>query len=257
MLLSCSIKGSDELKTLLMPVYAGSEEYANFSLLANYPTLMHYIKLLIFTPKFYTVFFNSIKMDGTILILQMLIAVPGAWAFSRFCFPGKNLIFAIYVILMLMPFQVTMLSQYLLLNGLKMLNTHAAIILPAAFSTMSVFLIYRGFASIPEELLDAARVDGAGEFSIFLRIGIPLGSTGILSAAILSFLECYNMIEQPLAFLKDQVLWPLSLYLPEIGGHFAGEGFAASVITLIPAILVFILGQDYLEKGIISSAMKG
>ena len=157
---------------------------------------------------------------------------------------------------MLLPFQVTMLSSYLVLNQLNLVNTHWAVILPAACSTYPVFLIYRGFSSIPGALLQAARIDGAGEWRIFWKIGLPLASNGILSAVVLGFLEYWSLIEQPLAFLEDQSLWPLSLYLPEIRLDQAGYSFAASVITLIPPAFVFLIGQDYLEKGIAASGLK-
>ncbi len=124
------------------------------------------------------------------------------------------------------------------------------------FSTFPVFLIYRSFTAIPRELIEAAKIDGAGELAVFWKVGIPLGSPGILSAVVLGFLEYWNMMEQPLAFLQDKTLWPLSLYLPEVGAGQAGIALAASVIALIPAVFVFVIGQDYLEQGIISSGIK-
>ena len=151
---------------------------------------------------------------------------------------------------------VTMLSSYLVLNRLELLNTHGAVILPAVFSTFPVFLSYGGFRAIPAQLFEAARIDGAGEFTIFRRIGLPLGKSGLLSAMVLGFLEYWNMMEQPMAFLDDKALWPLSLYLPEITWVQAGSAFCTSIITLIPAVFVFVLGQDYLEQGIIYSGLK-
>ena len=136
------------------------------------------------------------------------------------------------------------------------MNTHWAVILPAVFSTFPVFLIYRSFCTIPSGLLEAGRIDGAGEWRLFWQIGLPLASGGILSAMVLGFLEYWNMIEQPLVFLKDKSLWPLSLYLPEISQDRAGFAFAASVVTLVPSVFVFLLGQDYLEQGIVASALK-
>ena len=106
------------------------------------------------------------------------------------------------------------------------------------------------------QLFEAARVDGATEMFIFFKIGLPLGKSGILSALVLGFLEYWNMMEQPMAFLDDKSLWPLSLYLPEITWERAGFAFCASIITLIPAAFVFVLGQDYLEQGIIYSGLK-
>ena len=106
-------------------------------------------------------------------------------------------------------------------------------------------------------MLEAARIDGAGEAGLFLRIGLPLGRGGICSALILGFLECFNLIEQPMAFLDDKSLWPLSLYLPQITLSQAGFAFCASVMILIPSVFVFALGQDHLEQGIIYSGLKG
>ena len=116
--------------------------------------------------------------------------------------------------------------------------------------------MYRGFVAIPKDLYEAAKIDGANEWQVFFRVGLPLGSPGILSALVLGFLEYWNMVEQPLAFLSDPSRWPLSLYLPEIDLQRAGVALAASVITLIPAVFVFFMGQDYLEQGIAASGMK-
>ncbi|MFR3031661.1 MAG: carbohydrate ABC transporter permease, partial [Blautia sp.] len=158
--------------------------------------------------------------------------------------------------LMMMPFQVLMLPSYLVLDGLSLLDTQQGIVFPAIFSTFPVFIMYRFFAGIPQGLVDAARLDGAGNLQIFLRIGIPLGSPGILSAMVLGFLEYWNLIEQPMAFLKTKSLWPLTLFLPNIGMEQAGMAFAMSVVVLAPALLVFLAGQDYLEQGILSTATK-
>ena len=232
------------------------EGFIRWALFPMYPTFSHYGRLLFETPQFFTVFWNSMKLTVFSAGGQLLLAVPAAWAFAAYRFPFRRFLFTLYVMLMLLPFQVTMLSSYLVLNDLKLVNTHWAIILPAACSTYPVFLIYRGFLNIPRALLDAARIDGAGEWRIFWKIGLPLASNGILSAVVLGFLEYWSLIEQPLAFLENQSLWPLSLYLPEISLQQAGYSFAASVITLIPPAFVFFIGQDYLEKGIAASGMK-
>ena len=155
-----------------------------------------------------------------------------------------------------MPFQVTMLSSYLVLDSFKLLDTHWSIILPAIFSTFSVFIMYRFFCNIPEAIIESARIDGASELKIFFKIGIPLGMPGIMSAVILQFLELWNLIEQPLTFLKDKSLWPLSIYLPNITLENADIAFTASAVTLIAAIIVFFAGQSYLEQGIAASAVK-
>lgn len=255
-LLTGSVTSRYELGQYLAPLSDAAKGFVYWKWMPDYPAFSHYENVLLFTPQFYAVFWNSVKITAFILAGQLLVAVPAAWAFAIYPFPRRRLLFTVYLVLMLMPFQVTMLSSYLVLNGLHLMNTHGAVILPAVFSAFPVFLIYRSFCGIPKELLEAARVDGAGEWQIFWRMGIPLASGGILSSAVLGFLECWNLIEQPLAFLKDQFLWPLSLYLPEISLDQAGYAFVASVITLIPALFVFLLGRDYLERGIAASALK-
>ena len=240
-LLTGSVTSRYELGQYLAPLSDAAKGFVYWKWMPDYPAFSHYENVLLFTPQFYVVFWNSVKITAFILAGQLLVAVPAAWAFAIYPFPRRRLLFTVYLVLMLMPFQVTMLSSYLVLNGLHLMNTHGAVILPAVFSAFPVFLIYRSFCGIPKELLEAARVDGAGEWQIFWHMGIPLASGGILSSAVLGFLECWNLIEQPLAFLKDQSLWPLSLYLPEISLDQAGYAFVASVITLIPALFVFLL----------------
>ncbi len=255
-LLSGSLMDTWELKRYVGSVFADGGSFISWRLMPEYPSFANYGKLLFETPQFFVLFWNSVKLVTCILAGQLIIAVPAAWAFAVYQVRGSRVLFALYVVLMLLPFQVTMLSSYLVLNELSLLNTHKAVILPAVFSTFPVFLSYGGFRSIPPQLCEAARIDGAGELTIFLRLGLPLGKSGLLSAMVLGFLEYWNMMEQPMTFLEDKSLWPLSLYLPEITWAQAGHAFCASVITLIPAVFVFVLGQDYLEQGIIYSGLK-
>lgn len=256
LLISGSLTGEYEMHERLLPLVQESGSYVSWRWIPQFPDFSQFGKLLFATPQFFVLFWNSMKITALILAGQLFTAVPAAWAFSRYQFWMKKALFTLYIVLMLLPFQVTMLSQYLVLDRTGLLNTHWAVILPAVFSTFPVFLIYRSFCGIPESLVEAARIDGAGEWYSFFHIGLPLAEGGILSAAVLNFLECWNLIEQPLAFLKDKAKWPLSLYLPQIGLDQAGFAMTASVITLLPALCVFAFGQDYLEQGISASGMK-
>ena len=261
LLVTGSVMDQYELAELLKPIFrekgAGEAfQFITWRLVPDFPSFAIYGKLLFLSPQFFVLVWNSVKMVLLILAGQLLIGVPAAWAFAAYQNRFGKLLFTLYVVLMLLPFQVTMLSSYLVLNGFSLLNTHTAVILPAVFSTFPVFLCYGGFRGIPMQLFEAARVDGATEMFIFFKIGLPLGKSGILSALVLGFLEYWNMMEQPMAFLDDKSLWPLSLYLPEITWERAGFAFCASIITLIPAAFVFVLGQDYLEQGIIYSGLK-
>lgn len=252
-----SVMGQGDLYECLAPVFQQGTGFVSWKLIPQYPTVENYIHLLFYSPEFFVLFWNSAKLVSLILLGQMLVGVPAAWAFATYRVRGKNVIFTIYVVLMLLPFQVTMLSSYLTLDSMSLLNTHWAVILPAVFGTFPIFVIYGGFRSLPIALIEAARIDGAGELRIFWLLGIGLGKGGILSALVLGFLEYWNMIEQPFAFLEDKTLWPLSLYLPEISWTQAGSAFAASVVMLVPAVFVFVMGQDYLEQGIVYSGLKG
>lgn len=256
LLLSGSLMGGSEMAQNLAPVLKNAEGTAVWPLLPMYPTLKPYVELLLDTPQFFAMFWNSCRQVFPVVLGQVLIGAPAAWAFARFRFRGKKALFSLYIVLMLMPFQVTMVSSYLVLDGLGLMNTVWAIILPGAVSTFPVFLMVRFFTAIPSALTEAAALDGAGPFQTFLHVGLPLGAPGILSAVVLGFLEYWNALEQPLVFLKDKTLWPLSLYLPTVTADNAGVSLVASVIMLVPALLIFLFGQKYLEAGISAAGMK-
>lgn len=251
-----SFMSPGELQGHLAAALTKDSGFANWSLLPLEPTLRSYVNVLLDLPGFFVMFWNSVKMALGILLGQAIVSIPAAWGFAKFKFPFHRTLFMLYIILMMMPFQVLMLSNYLVLDKLQLLNTIWSIILPGVFSTFPIFIMYNFFRGIPQSLLEAARIDGATELQVFFRIGIPLGSSGIISAMVLDFLEYWNLIEQPMTFLKDKSLWPLSLFLPGISPANAGAAFVASVITLIPAILVFFAGHDYLEQGIATMGIK-
>lgn len=242
--------GTAELRRALAPMLDGNTGYIHWYFLPLYPTAAHFGRLLLETPEFYHLFWNSVGMTGLILLGQLLIGTTSAWAFAAFRFPGRGLLFGVYIVLLLMPFQVMLLPQYLALQQWHLYGTKAGVILPMIFSAFPVFVMYQGFAQVEKESIEAARLDGAGEWQIFLRIGLPLGKGGISSAIVLSFLECWNLVEQPMAFLTKQQDWPLSLYLPQLGLSQLGYGLAVSVMVLIPALFVYALGQDALVEGI-------
>lgn len=224
--------------------------------LPSYPTLQPFVELLIDSPGFYVMFWNSCLQTGLILAGQLIVALPGAWALASFHFPGKKALFTLYIILMMQPFQVMMVPDYLVLKRLGLLNTHLAVILPGVFSAFPVFIMTKFFESIPKPLIDAARLDGAGDFTTFMKIGIPVGKPGIVSVLVLGFLESWNAIEPAMTFIKERWLWPLSLYLPDITADKAGVAWAASVIVMILPVLLFVMGQESLEQGIAASGIK-
>lgn len=251
-----SITSGDELSRTIAPVFESGDGKALLPILPSWPTLQPIIELLLDSPAFFAVFWNTCKLTFPQIFGQVIIGAPAAWAISRFRFRGRNFLYLLYIILMLLPFQVTMVPNYLVLKELNLLDTIWAIILPGIFSAFPIFIMIKGFDAVPFALIEAAKIDGAGYIRTFIHIGIPLGVPGILSAMVLGFLDSWNMLEQPMLFLEDKSLWPLSLYLININMSNLSFGVVASLIMLLPAMLIFLFGQKYLELGIQSSGIK-
>ena len=251
-----SLMGEGEMLERFAAVFGVADRPVRAALLPSYPTLRPYVELLLDSPGFYVMFWNSCLQTGLAVAGQLLVALPAAWAFGALSFKGRRKLFLLYIILMLQPFQVTMAPSYLVLKRLSLLNSHLAVILPAAWSAFPVFIMAKFFETVPKPLLEAARLDGAGNWMIFWRVGVPLGKPGIVSAVVLGFLEAWNAIEQPMTFLKERRLWPLSLYLPEITADKAAVAWAASVTAMILPVSLFVMGQGALEQGIAASGIK-
>lgn len=251
-----SFMGNEELASTLGGVVAPGAGFANAPLVPSRPTLASYVAVLVDTPAYHVLVQNSAIIVVGVLAGQAVFATPAAWALARFDFPGKRAVFFLYVLLMMLPFQVVMLPNYLVLNALGINDTLLSVVLPGAFSAFPVFIMHHFFASVPDGLVDAARLDGAGEWRVFWSIGLPLGAPGVFAALVLGFFEYWNAVEQPLAFLKNQALWPLSLFQPALSAETVGTLFAAAVVAAVPAVLVFLMGKDYLEQGIAATTGK-
>lgn len=239
-----------ELDQILAPVIGDGMGYATWHFIPLYPTVKNVVELLFDTPEYYVLFWNSVKIVGVVIAGQLLFAVPAAWGLARSHSRWAKMIFGLYMFCMILPFQVTMLSQYIVLNGMHMVNTHWAIILPLVFSTFPIFIMFSAFERVPASVVEAARLDGAGGFMIFVHMAVPIAKKGILSAVILGFLEYWNIVEQPVVFLRDRSLWPLSVYLPEVSAGGAGRAFAFALFSCIPSLIVFYIGRDVLAEGI-------
>ena len=239
-----------ELDQILASVIGDGMGYATWHFIPLYPTVKNVVELLFDTPEYYVLFWNSVKIVGVVIAGQLLFAVPAAWGLARSRSRWAKLIFGLYMFCMILPFQVTMLSQYIVLNGMHMINTHWAIILPLVFSTFPIFIMFSAFEQVPASVVEAARLDGAGDFRIFAHMAVPIARKGILSAAILGFLEYWNIVEQPVVFLRDKSLWPLSVDLPEVSAGGAGRAFAFALFSCIPSLIVFYIGRDVLAEGI-------
>ena len=251
-LLMGALQSPEELELTVGPAISGQGE-AVYTILPTWPTLWPLIGLLLDTPEFWDTFWNTVLLSVPQVLGQMLTAIPAAWALSRLRFRGRTVLTGLYILLMLMPFQVTMTPNFLVLDALGLMDTVWAVILPGIYSAFPVFIMLRFFDGIPRELLDSADLDGADHWETFWYIGLPLGRPGILAAMVLTFLESWSAVEQPMTFLRKERWLPLSL---RIGKMELSQAMGAGLVALIPAVLVFRWGQKYLELGIRSGTME-
>ena len=211
-------------------------------------SLTQYEDILLYQRPFYVWFWNSAAYTASTLAVSLPVSVLAGYGFSQFSFPGRNFLLGFYVLLMLMPFQATVVSQYLTLNALGLLDTPWAVIWPNAFQTFGVFMMTQFMASIDRELLQAARLDGAGHGTLFFRIVLPLCRPAVFSLLLLQFLACWSLIDQPLLFLKNGALYPLALELNS--QTFGSSAYAAGAIYAVPPVLAYGLCRKYLTQGV-------
>lgn len=242
-IVSGTIKGENEIIQSIGSVFHLGKDYVQWSIFPKYPNIWSYMKVLFDTPGFYMAFWNTIKIAVATLILQGMIGITASWAISTYKFKHKNLMIKFYIVLLILPFQVLMLPQYLILHHLNLLNTIWSIILPMAVSPQFMLITFFFFSKIDSDIVDSARLDGAGEFMIFRKIGIPIAWPGIMIASLLSVVESFNLIEQPLLFIEDKTKWTLALYLPNVFQGGVGENFVISLFTILPVGLVYLYVQ--------------
>ena len=234
-----------------------ANHFARFQLIPDVVVLKQYYNVLIKKTQFLFMFWNSVLITFPIVIGQTIVATLAAYAFAKLKFRGRNFLFFLYIIVMLMPFQVTLVPNYLMAGQLGLLNSRWSIIFPGIFSTFGVFLLKQYMEQIPDSYIEAARVDGANQLQIFLKIIVPMSRAGIAAMAILVFIDNWNMVEQPLIFLQDAAKQPLSLYLSRIIGGEKGLAFAASTLYMMPVLLNFLYAEKNLLEGIRLSGIKG
>lgn len=222
----------------------------NLKLIPDKVTFSQYITSLFKSPEYLLKFWNSVILTVPIVIFQLAVASIASYSFFRFRGRIKEIIFFLYIAIMLMPYQVMLVPNYLVADKLGILGTRLSIILPGIFSPFSVFLLTKIMRRIPVSLIEAARLDGAGEWQIFTQICMPLCKNALISVGMLVFIDYWNMVEQPIIMLDDSEKYPLSVFLSEINTGEIGIAFAVAVIYMIPTILMFLYGEDYLVEGI-------
>lgn len=214
-----------------------------------------YYQILFRQPDYLYKFWISIMIAAAIAVGQTVIGCFGGYAFAKFRFPLQRAFFTLIIILMMMPLQVTLVPNYIVLARLELIGSYWAVILPGVFSAFGVFLMRQVMITVPDELVQAGKIDGARAFTIFARIVLPSCKAGVASLLILSFVDAWNMVEQPLVFLQNNYKYPLSVFLMDINSN-PGVAFACGVLSILPVLLMFLMFEDNLIKGIEYSVIK-
>ncbi|MBR3770219.1 MAG: carbohydrate ABC transporter permease [Lachnospiraceae bacterium] len=225
-------------------------ETVNLKFIPDMVTFSQYITTLFKSPDYLLKFWNSIILVVPIVVFQLIVAVFASYGFMKAKGKLAAIVFFSYIILMMMPYQVTLVPNYLVLDWMKLLDTNWAIWLPGIFSPFSVYLITKYMKRIPVPLLEAARIDGANEWQVFSKVCVPICKGIITSCAILVFIDYWNMVEQPLLFFSDADKYPLSIFLSKINAGEAGLAFAVATIYMVPSLLIFLYGEEQLVEGI-------
>lgn len=230
--------------------------FVRFSLIPQQPTLDQYRELLFNSPDYLRMFWNSVALVVPILAGQCLLAPLAAFGLENIRWKYKEAIYFGYIIVMLMPTQILLVPNFIVAGWLGIRENYLAIILPALFHPLGVFLVRQQLKNFPKECLEAAQLDGAGAYQAYRYIVRPNLTSVVAALAVLLFADNWNIVDQAVVFLKNTYYNPLSVYLGDVVTGDPGMFFAVSVFYLIPALIVFFLGQDYLAEGIALSGVK-
>lgn len=209
---------------------------------------------------FFKYYYNSIKIALLSTFFQVLFSALGAYGFTKVKFKGRDTLFLIYLATMMIPDQVTIVSKFLILQGLGLYNSHLGLIMMLSFSVYGVFLMRQNMLMIPESLSESAKIDGAGHFRIFFQIILPLLKPSIATLAILKFVWTWNDYQTPLVFLNSENLYTIQLGMQQFAsqsGVYYSLTMAAAVSAILPLLIVFMIGQRYIIDSIASGAVKG
>ncbi|WP_348786574.1 carbohydrate ABC transporter permease [Leifsonia sp. NPDC080035] len=203
---------------------------------------------------------NSALLAVVITILQVVTGSFAAYGFSKVRFPGRDALFLAYIATIAVPWQAYMIPQYIMMQKAGLTNTFTALILLQAFSAFGVFLMRQYYMTIPDELNEAARIDGLSDYGIWARIILPLSKPALASLALLTFVNTWNDYMGPFIYLSSNELWTVQIGLRSFIGQYSAQYamiMTGSVISIIPILVIFLAGQRYFIAGIATSGMKG
>lgn len=260
-----SLMGQDEIISRYSPEILASTtgdfsshniRFVRFGLLPERVTLEQYRGLLLESPGYLRMFWNSVIIVVPVLLGQCLLAPLAAYGLENIRWKYKEAIYFTYIIVMLMPTQLLLVPNFLVAGWLNIRSSYLAIILPALFHPLGVFLVRQQLKSFPKECVEAAALDGAGVFRTYRSVVRPNLNSTVAALAVLLFADNWNIVDQAAVFINKTYQNPLSVYLGNVVSEEPGMFFAVSVFYLIPALLVFLFGQEHLTEGIALSGVK-
>ena len=248
----------DEIKAFMDT--RGSYDAAQFmeiKLSPNMFSLSQYYKILIEDMTILRYFVNSAMYTGAILLGQVLFIPAMAYALSRFRFPGRDALFFVIIMLMLLPFQVTMVPNVITLRAMGLLDTVWSVILPMTVAPFYIFLLRQYMVGLPNDMIEAAQIDGAGTLRCFVHVVMPVCQPILGAAIALSFADCWNLVEQPLTYLTTHTeLYPLSVAFNQLTQKSTGVEFAGAALYTLPALFIYLFFQNDILEGVQLTELK-
>lgn len=223
------------------------------------PTWDAYIKVFSKFP-FAKTIGNSLFISISYTFLTLLSSAMAAFAFAKLRFPGNQLLLCGYLATMMIPTQVTMIPLFVVMNRLGLSDTYASVIMPSIFRPFAVFMLVQQMRTIPNDFLDAARIDGANVFQVFVRVALPLCIPSLATLSITTFMESWNDYLWPLLMLSDKNKMTLPIALSTLNGQYATEYnvlMAGSLISMIPIIVIYVIAQKQFKYGMMAGGIKG
>lgn len=232
-------------------------QFMEIKLSPNMFSLSQYYKILIEDMTILRYFVNSAMYTGAILLGQVLFIPAMAYALSRFRFPGRDALFFVIIMLMLLPFQVTMVPNVITLRAMGLLDTAWSVILPMTVAPFYIFLLRQYMVGLPNDMIEAAQIDGAGTLRCFVHVVMPVCQPILGAAIALSFADCWNLVEQPLTYLTTHTeLYPLSVAFNQLTQKSTGVEFAGAALYTLPALFIYLFFQNDILEGVQLTELK-
>lgn len=251
-----SFMSPEEVKTTYEGVFGKFGSAVQLQWIPQQFSMLGYENVFIDTPNYLMKFWRSLGMCSIIVIGQIIVGSMCGLVFAKYRIGGKRIFFILFIIFLLLPVQVTLVPNYIILSALHLTDTWWALILPAIFSPFSTFFMTIVFQNIPMSLLEAGRLDGANTFQVLTKIVLPVAKPGVISLAVIVFVDNWNMVEQPMVFLNKMTEFPLSVFLASVNAENFELQFVCGILSLIPVTLLFLFFHDELAEGISVSASK-